>query len=129
MAKVMHVHPLTGFARSWKQCCMVPSFICYLKKHFTFTVRFLKLRKTRKLLGKFTSSRNGIKCCDCDASCYGIYTCARLDYQPLFGKISPHSSPERALFSGRIKDRTRETAEIEPTLVRVSRKSQTVLYK
>ena len=45
----MHVHPLTGFARSWKQCCMVPSFICYLKKHFTFTVRFLKLTKTRKL--------------------------------------------------------------------------------
>ena len=38
--KGMHVHPLTGFARSWKQCCMVPSFICYLKKHFTFTVRF-----------------------------------------------------------------------------------------
>ena len=36
---------------------------------------------------------------------------ARLDYQPLFGKMSPHSSPERA--SGRIKDRTRETAEIE----------------
>ena len=32
---------------------------------------------------------------------------ARLDYQPLFGKMSPHSSP-------RIKDRTRETAEIEP---------------
>ena len=28
---------------------MVPSFICYLKKHFTFTVRFLKLTKTRKL--------------------------------------------------------------------------------
>ena len=28
--------------------------------------------------------------------------------------MSPHSSPERALFSGRIKDRTRETAEIEP---------------
>ena len=39
----------------------------------------------------------------------------RLDYQPLFGKMSPHSSPERALFSGRIKDRTRETAEIEPS--------------
>ena len=34
---------------------------------------------------------------------------ARLDYQPLFGKMSPHSS------SGRIKDRTQETAEIEPT--------------
>ena len=30
-----------------------------------------------------------------------------LDYQPLFGKMSPHSS-------GRIKDRTRETVEIEP---------------
>ena len=28
---------------------------------------------------------------------------SRLDYQPLFGKMSPHS-----------KDRTRETAEIEP---------------
>ena len=38
----------------------------------------------------------------------------RLDYQPLFGKMSPHSSPE-SLSSGRIKDRTRETAEIEPT--------------
>ena len=32
----------------------------------------------------------------------------RLDYQPLFGKMSPHSS------SGSIKDRTRETAEMEP---------------
>jgi len=31
-----------------------------------------------------------------------------LDYQPLFGKMSPHW--------GRIKDRTRETAEIEPTM-------------
>ena len=39
------VHPLTGFARSWKQCCMVPSFICYLKKHFTFTVRFFDTNK------------------------------------------------------------------------------------
>ena len=29
---------------------------------------------------------------------------SRLDYQPLFGKMSPHSS---------IKDRTRETAEME----------------
>ena len=38
----------------------------------------------------------------------------RLDHQPLFGKISTHSSPE-SLSSGRIKDRTRETAEIEPT--------------
>ena len=38
----------------------------------------------------------------------------RLDYQPLFGKMSPHSSPE-CLSSGRIKDRTRETVEIEPT--------------
>ena len=35
----------TGFARSWKQCCMVPSFICYLKKHFTFTVRFFETNK------------------------------------------------------------------------------------
>ena len=33
----------------------------------------------------------------------------KLDYQPLFGKMSPQSSS-----SGRIKDRTRETAEIEP---------------
>ena len=38
----------------------------------------------------------------------------RLDYQPLFGKMSPHSSP-RSLSSGRIRDRTRETVEIEPT--------------
>ena len=30
---------------------------------------------------------------------------SRLDYQPLFGKMSPHS-----------QDRTRETAEIEPIL-------------
>ena len=36
---------------------------------------------------------------------------SRLDYQPLFGKMSPHSSPS----SGRIKDRTWETAEIEPS--------------
>ena len=35
---------------------------------------------------------------------------SRLDYQPLFGKMSPHSSLQE-----RIKDRTRETAEIEPT--------------
>ena len=48
MAKVMYVHPLTGFARSWKQCCMVPSFICYLKKHFTFTVRFFGTNKDKE---------------------------------------------------------------------------------
>ena len=36
----------------------------------------------------------------------------RLDYQPLFGKMSPHSSP---LSFGEDQDRTRETAEIEPT--------------
>ena len=40
-----------------------------------------------------------------------LYDLTRLDYQPLFGKMSPHSSP---VSSGRIKDRTRETAEIEP---------------
>ena len=34
---------------------------------------------------------------------------ARLDYQPLFGKMSPQSSP-----LGEDQDRTRETAEIEP---------------
>ena len=46
----------------------------------------------------------------------------RLNYQPLFRKMSPHSSPRRSgwthaishLSSGRIKDRTRETAEIKP---------------
>ena len=36
---------------------------------------------------------------------------SRLDYQPLFGKMSPHSFPRKRM---RIKDRTRETAEIEP---------------
>ena len=36
---------------------------------------------------------------------------SRLDYQPLFGKMSPHSFPRKKM---RIKDRTRETAEIEP---------------
>ena len=36
-----------------------------------------------------------------------------LDYQPLFGKMSPHSSP---LSSGRIKDQTRETGEILPLM-------------
>ena len=35
-----------------------------------------------------------------------------LDYQPLFGKMTPHSSP---LF-GEDQDWTRETAEIEPKL-------------
>ena len=40
---------------------------------------------------------------------------ARLDYQPLFGKMSPHSSPRKSS-SGRIKDQTRETAEIEPNI-------------
>ena len=39
----------------------------------------------------------------------------RLDCQPLFGKMSPQSFPIwSSLSSGRIKDRTRETAEIEP---------------
>ena len=39
----------------------------------------------------------------------------RLDYQPLFGKMSSHSSLlTSGLSSGRIKDRTLETAEIEP---------------
>ena len=46
----------------------------------------------------------------------------RLNYQLLFGKMSPHSSPQRSgwtraishLSSGRIKDGTRETAEIKP---------------
>ena len=37
-----------------------------------------------------------------------IHPKSRLDYQPLFGKMSLHP--------GRIKDRTRETAEIEPIL-------------
>ena len=35
-----------------------------------------------------------------------MLTTCRLHYQPLFGKMSPHSSPRRR----RIKDRTRETA-------------------
>ena len=42
----------------------------------------------------------------------------RLDYQPLFGKMSPHSSA-----SGKIKDQTRETAEIEPRRRWTSRNS------
>ena len=37
----------------------------------------------------------------------------RLDYQPLFGKMSPHSSPPEG-GGGEDQDRTRETAEIEP---------------
>ena len=37
----------------------------------------------------------------------------RLDYQPLLGKMRPHSSPLH-LFSGRMEDRARQTAEIEP---------------
>ena len=40
-----------------------------------------------------------------------ILTSSRLDYQPLFGKMSPHSSPMR------VKDQTRETTEIEPRLL------------
>ena len=50
----------------------------------------------------------------------------RLDYQPLFGKMSPHSSSR--LSSGRIKDRTQETAEIEPNglLEPVTSKSQII---
>ena len=42
--------------------------------------------------------------CQCDEL-------SRLDYQPLFRKMSPHSPPPPP---GWIKDRTRETAEIEP---------------
>ena len=40
---------------------------------------------------------------------------ARLDYQPLFGKMTPHSPPGKD--QRLVKDRTRETAEIEPTLL------------
>ena len=43
---------------------------------------------------------------NCTAGYYNLY---RLDYQPLVGKMSPHSSS-----SGMIKDRTGEMAEIEP---------------
>ena len=39
----------------------------------------------------------------------------RLDYQPLFRKMIPHSSPGDEC--GRIKDRTQETAEIEPSFL------------
>ena len=54
-------------------------------------------------------------CCPIHGWVMNYYRNARLDYQPLFGKMSPHSSPRRSLSSGRIKDRTRETVEIEPT--------------
>ena len=52
-------------------------------------------------------------------------TFSRLDYQPLFGKMSPHSSPRKSLSSGRIKDRTRET-EIEPRHSQKNRKLMTL---
>ena len=39
----------------------------------------------------------------------------RLDYQPLFGKMIPHSSPGDECWG--IKDRTQETAEIEPSFL------------
>ena len=45
---------------------------------------------------------------------FRVITYLRLDYQPLFGKMSPHSSPRRR---GEDQDRTRETAEIEPILI------------
>ena len=48
-------------------------------------------------------------------SLYSLW--CRLDYQPLFGKMSPHSSP------GEDQDRTRETAKIEPIYGASNRKS------
>ena len=46
----------------------------------------------------------------CHKRCFLISLLCRLDFQPLFGKMSPHSSPRKSLSSGRIKDRTQETA-------------------
>ena len=56
------------------------------------------------LPGEKANAMNSSECKKCL-----LYYCLRLDYQPLFVKMSPHP--------GRIKDRTRETAEIEPTIV------------
>ena len=49
---------------------------------------------------------------------------ARLDYRPLFGKMSPHSSPRKSSLFGEDQrpDPGRETAEIEPILKRAKRK-------
>ena len=41
-----------------------------------------------------------------------VKSITRLDYQPLLGKMSPHSSPRRE-----DQDRTRETTEIEPKIL------------
>ena len=77
----------------------------------TSVLQFFSLPIPRSLV---LDPRSPFSICDCRS-------CLRLDYQPLFGKMSPHSSPE-SLFSGRIKDRTRETAEIEPNRALVVRK-------
>ena len=53
-------------------------------------------------------------------------TFSRLDYQPLFGKMNPHSSSRKSLSSGRIKDRTRETVKIEPRHFQKNRKLMTL---
>ena len=86
-------------------------------------MRTIVVKRRGKISGLYLAA--GIKKRNREARKTAVAADPRLDYQPLFGKMSPHSSPER--FSGRIKDRTRETAEIEPKqihtqelLVRVS---------
>ena len=72
----------------------------YHFKRFTFTFPENQPRSTQASQAYVTS----VECSWCRVT-------NRLDYQPLFGKMSPALIPR-----GRIKDRTRETAEIEPTL-------------
>ena len=64
--------------------------------------RLQELVGVHKRVGK---SVRGANVTDAFYGCKKVEETFRLDYQPLFGKMSPHSSP---------KDRTRETAEIEP---------------
>ena len=80
----------------------------------------------KELLDSVKKKKSAIKLGDWDLKPGGFQNICqikpRLNYQPLFRKMSPHSSPWRSgwthaisrLSSGRIKDRTRETAEIKP---------------
>ena len=72
-------------------------------------MRTIVVKRRGKISGLYPAA--GIKKRNREARKAAVAADPRLDYQPLFGKMSPHSSPER--FSRRIKDRTRETAEIE----------------
>ena len=56
---------------------------------------------------------------------------ARLDYQPLFGKMSPHSSPERVSFRGGSKTGPgrRRKSSLNKGLLLITVKVQQVLEK